>query len=231
MLKFLYRRPYYCSTGVQCLKSASHTLWYNPGKKVCPECCQPLTAGKSSINHIILMPALFSLLFAVWLGYRMMLPPVIDKDLLNKADLMAASLSTLSADMANQVKSVIYIQNFFQNTTNPSEEIVDKYHQLQNNLVNAREKYLLLFRDAEMIDSAALNHAIENKIAALQRGGFDLQFLTTQKMHQQLKQYLKTRILESDRWLQELSELIRDKALDGPMTDEPAEKRESNIVL
>lgn len=95
----------------------------------------------------------------------------VNKDLLDKANLLAASLSSLATDMANQLKTIYFIQDYFQNNFNPAEEIKERYYQTQDNLINAREKYLLLFHEALMLDPVVLNSSIENKIAALQRVG------------------------------------------------------------
>ncbi len=135
----------------------------------------------------------------------------VNKDLLDKADLLVSSLSTLAAKMANQLKSIYYIQDYSRDNINPAEEIEERYYQIQSNLRNASEKYLLLFHKASELDPVVLNSVIENRIAALQRGEFQLQFLATQVMQQQLKRFLDTQIPETSTWVKELSGLVQDR--------------------
>ena len=135
----------------------------------------------------------------------------VNKDLLDKANLLVSSLSTLAAKMANQLKTIYYIQDYSRDNINPSEEIEERYYQIQNNLRNAGEKYLLLFHKASELDPVVLNSVIENRIAALQRGEFKLQYLSTQVMQQQLHRFLDTQIPETNSWIKELSELVQDK--------------------
>ena len=135
----------------------------------------------------------------------------VNKDLLDKADLLVSSLSTLAANMANQLKTIYFIQDYSRGNINPAEEIEERYYKIQNNLRNASEKYLLLFHEAADLDPVVLNSVIENRIAALQRGEFKLQYLATQVMQQQLQRFLDTQIPETNSWIKELSELVQDK--------------------
>ena len=135
----------------------------------------------------------------------------VNKDLLDKADLLVSSLSTLAANMANQLKTIYFIQDYSRGNINPAEEIEERYYKIQNNLRNASEKYLLLFHEAADLDPVVLNSVIENRIAALQREEFKLQYLATQVMQQQLQRFLDTQIPETNSWIKELSELVQDK--------------------
>jgi hypothetical protein len=136
----------------------------------------------------------------------------VSKDLLEKAQLLVDSLSLLATEMAKMVAQKRYIRTYLSQSNRPDPNIVKKYTMLESNIARAREKYLLLFRDAAQLDPAIVKKSIENKLTALNRAGEDFvhQYQATQRMHEQLLLFLETGVPEPDAWTNELGNIHPD---------------------
>lgn len=132
----------------------------------------------------------------------------VDKDLLNKSDMLASTLSGIAADIANDIATIKMLEQYMKTTLSPAAEIEQRYQQAKVNIVNARERYLLLFNDALNIDPTVLIAGIDNRIAVLDREGFEHQYKATLVVKMQLTEFIESRIPNTDKWLQQLGEVV-----------------------
>lgn len=132
-----------------------------------------------------------------------------NKDLLEKSNVIISSLSGLSADLANDIATIKMLEGYLRTTVSPAVELEERYNEAKVSVLNAREKYLILFNDSLALDPTVVMASIDNRLAVLEREGFDHQHKTTSLMKQQLMQYQVDRIPLTDRWLQELGDIVK----------------------
>lgn len=130
------------------------------------------------------------------------------KDLLEKSDVIITSLSGLAADIANDIATINMLEQYMRNTLEPAEELEQRYEQAKVNILNARERYLLLFHDVLALDPTAVISSIDNRMAVLEREGYDHQHEATQVVKKQLSEFIENRIPLVDKWMQELGKVV-----------------------
>lgn len=145
----------------------------------------------------------------------------LNQDLLDKSVALARNLSVLSANIANEVAQVGYLQAHFRDNLSPDESLVIKHEQLLQNISNAGYSYQRYFDDALKLDQIVVIRSIDNHLAVLEREGNETQRLATMVMKAQLLQYYGDRIPTVDSWLKALGSIN-----DAPITpDKPGYKR------
>ncbi len=133
----------------------------------------------------------------------------VNKDLLEKSEVVVASLSTLAADIANDMATIRMLHDYLTSTKEPAAELVQRYNNINNSILSARDRYVILFNDASQLDPEVVRLSIENRVAALERQGYEHQLTATLLMQQQLEEYLELKIPSVDRWMKELGELVK----------------------
>lgn len=132
----------------------------------------------------------------------------VNKDLLEKSDVIVADLSRLAADIANDYATIKMLEAYLKNSLDSDPRLTNRYEQAKVNILNARERYLLQFHDLSDLDPAVVKASIENRLAVIDRDGAKLQYKATVIMRGQLFEYFDTRIPVADTWIRELGDLV-----------------------
>lgn len=131
----------------------------------------------------------------------------VNKDLLEKGHLLVSSLSSLAADLANDLKLLELLSEYLSGQNEPNPVLVNKFNDTSDNIQRAREKYLFLFKDAEELDPNVIENALNSQLEILKKGEFKTQYAATRVMKTQLLEYLSSRITNTPQWLDALRQV------------------------